>query len=126
MARPGRPRARNGRLTAATASEPERAASTICAVSIEIRSWASRVWAPRWGVDTTFLWRTSRRSLGGSSANTSRAAPPRWPASRDSSSASSSTTPPRAQLTRSAPFFILARVSRFSRLRVWAVIGSAG
>ncbi len=89
------PAGRNGRFTAATASEPESAASTISAVSIEMRSWASWVWAPRCGVATTFGWRTSRRSLGGSSANTSSAAPPRCPASSDSSSASSSTTPPR-------------------------------
>ena len=117
------PVGRNGRLTAATASEPASAASTISAVSIEIRSWASRVWAPRWGVDTTLLWRTSRRSFGGSSAKTSSAAPPIWPDSSASSSASSSITPPRPQLTISAPFFIFARRSRFSRLRVSLVSG---
>ena len=118
------PVARNGRLTAATASEPERAARTISAVSIEIRSWASRVWAPEVRRRHDLLVAHQAEVLGrllGEDVERRAAevaglrAPPAAP--------SSSITPPRPQLTSSAPFFIFARRSRFSRLRVSSVSG---
>lgn len=49
--------------------------------------------------------------FGGSSAKTSKAAPPQWPASRELSSASSSTMPPRATFTMRTPFLHFARVA---------------
>ena len=69
-------------------------------------SCASLVEAPRCGVTTTLSRPNSGESVVGSTANTSSAAPPRWPSSSALASASSSTMPPRAVFTRRAPGFI--------------------
>ena len=49
-----------------------------CAICIATFSWASIVDAPKWGVKIKFLDLSKLVFLGGSSLNTSRAAPAIW------------------------------------------------
>lgn len=61
-----------------------------------------RFYVPRWGVGTTLGCLMSSKItgfFGGSSVNTSRAAPPHCPDFNEFNKASSSTMPPRATLT---------------------------
>lgn len=85
------------------------------AISSPQRLWASLVLAPRWGQLMTRSCSTKARSRGGSSVNTSSAAPAHWPERRARSRAPSSTIPPRAQFTTRTPFLHWAKVLSFSR-----------
>src|SRR6058998_1737838 len=69
---------------------------------------ASRVDAPRCGVNTTLGAARSGLPTGGSMSNTSTAAPDSFPDRNASASAASWTISPRAQFTRMAPRFIWA------------------
>src|SRR5213593_4590893 len=69
---------------------------------------ASRVDAPRCGVNTTLGAARSGLPTGGSVSNTSTAAPDSFPDRNASASAASWTISPRAQFTRMAPRFIWA------------------
>lgn len=89
-----------------------RASMTASAISTATPSWASTVEAPRWGVTITSGLPTRGWSAGGgSTANTSSAAPATILSSRALAKATSSMTPPRATLTMRAPFLILLKAS---------------
>jgi hypothetical protein len=78
--------------------------SIICwANSIATRFWASRVFAPKWGVQITDGCWIRFKSTGGSSSKTSRPAPLHWPELRASSNAFSSIIPPRATFINLTP-----------------------
>ena len=98
--------------------------SDICSATCSATfSCASFVAAPRCGVQTTFSKAKSGLSVAGSTSNTSKAAPAKWPDCSASASATSSTKPPRAQLISRAPFFMRAIFSRERILRVCSVMG---
>ncbi len=75
-------------------------------------------------MQTTFGASNSGFSLAGSTENTSKAAPARWPERSASATAASSTSPPRAQLISRAPGFIRAMRSADRMLAVFSVFGT--
>ena len=95
---------RLGALTALRMTPSTSAARTACAISMPTDSCASAVLAPRCGVNTIFgCERNGKSAGGGSTSNTSSAAPATCPLSSAASSAPSSISPPRAQLTIRTP-----------------------
>src|SRR6266540_1311933 len=110
-------------LTALGTNWPASASSTCSAMVTPALSCASAVEAPRCGVTTTLSRPNSGLEVVGSSANTSRAAPARWPDSTALASAVSSTIPPRAVLTRRAPGLTAASSRSPSSPTVSGVLG---
>ena len=92
-------------LTTAPVSRKSAICSAICSATF---SCASVVAAPRCGVATTLSRPNSGFLRAGSSTKTSIAAPATWPLSSAAARSSSTTSPPRAQLMRRTPRFILA------------------
>ena len=98
-----------------------------CANSMATRFWASRVLAPRWGVQITDGCSINFKSTGGSSSKTSRAAPAHWPEFNASRRAFSSMIPPRATLTNLTPrlhndktwLLIRSNVMKWVDLPIW-------
>mmetsp|Transcript_16465 Transcript_16465/g.46423 ORF Transcript_16465/g.46423 Transcript_16465/m.46423 type:complete len:213 (+) Transcript_16465:613-1251(+) len=103
---------------------PRSEVSTASATSMATPSCASTVEAPRCGVSTTLS--SAKRGLsagGGSTLNTSRAAPAMVPSAKASARSASLMTPPRATLMIRAEGFILAKASRLNMFSVEGVKG---
>ena len=91
----------------------------ICtATCVPTSSWASVVEPATWGVAMKFESPMSGEFFGGSSANTSTAAPASCPLFNAAARAASSINSPRAALITRAPFFIFEMVEELIRFCV--------